>query len=77
VFDTVKDKNKREKMLAIVELLLKKNALYTNEVAKKLTLKLPYCNRLLDELAASRLIVRVKETSPSGGPIYLNRLIDA
>ena len=75
VFDTVKDRNKREKMRAIMELLLKKKELYTNEVAKKLALKLPYCNRLLDELAAMRLITRVKEASPSGGPIYLNQIM--
>jgi hypothetical protein len=75
MFDTVKDRNKREKMRAIMELLLKKKELYTNEVAKKLVLKLPYCNRLLDELTAMRLITRVKEASPSGGPIYLNQIM--
>jgi hypothetical protein len=74
-FDTVKDRKKREKMRAIMELLLKKKELYTNEVAKKLALKLPYCNRLLDELAAMRLLTRVKEASPSGGPIYLNQVM--
>lgn len=77
IFDTVKDKNKRKKMRAIMELLFKKKELYTNEVAKKLDLKLPYCNRLLNDLETMRLIMRIKETSPSGGPIFLNRVVVA
>ncbi|GEM_PF-1592605 len=77
IFDTVKDKNKRKKMRAMMELLFKKKKLYTNEVAKKLNLKLPYCNRLLKDLEKMRLITRIKETSPSGGPIFLNRVVIA
>lgn len=77
IFDTVKDKNKRKKMSAIMELLFKKNELYTNEVANELNLKLPYCNRLLNDLEKMRLITRMKETSPSGGPIFLNRVVVA
>lgn len=77
IFDTVKDKNKRKKMRAMMELFFKKRELYTNEVAKKLNLKLPYCNRLLNDLETMRLIIRIKEVSPSGGPIFLNRVVVA
>lgn len=73
-FESTKDRKKREKMQAVMNNLVQKKALYTNEVAKSLNLKLPYCNRLLDELSGMRLLHRVKETSPTGGPIYLNRL---
>lgn len=73
-FESTKDRKKREKMQAVMNSLVRKRAMYTNELAKSLDLKLPYCNRLLDELSGMRLLFRVKETSPTGGPIFLNRL---
>jgi len=49
--------------------------MYTNEIARGLRLTLPNCNYLLAELETSGLVERIKESSPSGGPLYLNRVI--
>ncbi|HYX05845.1 MAG TPA: hypothetical protein VE912_03850 [Bacteroidales bacterium] len=66
---------KKEKQREVLEYIVKKNNVYTNDIANSLKLKLPNTNRILKDLEGKRLIRRIKETSPSGGPIYLNKSI--
>lgn len=65
---------KRQKMLNIMKLLESSGARYTNQIATDLELTLPNCNYLLAELEGIGLVERRKESSPSGGPIFLNTL---
>jgi hypothetical protein len=74
-FETQKERRKKEKLLRILELLIRKTELYTNEIAHDLGLTLPNCNYLLSELESLRLVERIKESSPSGGPLFRNRLV--
>lgn len=76
-FEGKKEQRKKEKMRKILELLIARTQLYTNEIAKNLDLTLQNSNYLLGELERMRLVERIKETSPSGGPLFLNRLIFA
>jgi hypothetical protein len=62
---------------SVLEYILKKKELFTNDISDHLNIKLPNTNRILKELEEKRLIRRVKETSPSGGPIYLNKSVFA
>lgn len=72
-FEAKRVQQKKRKMRDILGLLADRGGLYTNEVAEALDLTLPNCNYLLSELSRQRLVERVKQSSPSGGPIYLNR----
>jgi len=74
-FEGKKEQRKKEKMRRILDLLIARTQLYTNEIAKNLELTLQNSNYLLGELEKMRLVERIKETSPSGGPLYRNRLI--
>lgn len=73
-FEGKRAQAKRQKMLSIVKLLDSSGALYTNQIATGLDLTLPNCNYLLSELQGKGLVERRKESSPSGGPIFLNAL---
>lgn len=67
--------SKKKNLESVLNYILKSRELYTNDIAESLNLKLPNTNRILKELEYKRLIKRVKETSPSGGPIFLNKSI--
>lgn len=73
--DTQKEISNKKNQRAVVEYILQKKEAYTNDIAEELDLKLPNTNRILKELEDKRLIKREKVTSPSGGPIYLNKSI--
>lgn len=73
--DTKKELSKKTKQKAVLEYILRKKEVYTNDIAESLDFKLPNTNRILKELGEKKLIKRVKETSPTGGPIYLNKSI--
>lgn len=73
--DSKKEIRKKKKQRSVLEYILKKKEAFTNDIAEAVNLKLPYTNRILKNLEANRLIRRVKETSPSGGPIYMNKSV--
>jgi len=73
--DTQKEKSNKKNQKDVIEYILKKKEAFTNDIAVALDLKLPNTNRILKELEEKRLIKREKVTSPSGGPIYLNKSI--
>lgn len=70
-----KEQNKKKTQKSVLNFILKKKEVFTNEIAKSLDLKLPYTNRILKALEKKKLIKRDKESSPSGGPIYMNKSI--
>lgn len=74
-FEGKREGAKRAKLRRVLQLLIERGELYTNEVARELELTLPNSNYLLGELESGRLVERVKEASPSGGPIYRNRVL--
>ncbi|MFH1570279.1 MAG: hypothetical protein ABIL09_19965 [Gemmatimonadota bacterium] len=74
-FEGKREHQKRMKLLRVLNLMIDRRELYTNEVAAQLELTLPNSNYLLGELETMRLVERLKEASPTGGPIYLNRLL--
>lgn len=73
--DSKKEVSKKRKQRSVLEHILKKKESFTNDIAEAVNLKLPYTNRILKNLEENRLIKRVKETSPSGGPIYMNKSV--
>lgn len=73
--ESIKEKRKKRKLLNMLEMIISQKEAFTNDIAKTLGLSLQNCNHLLDELEQVRLIEREKQISPTGGPLYLNRLI--
>ncbi len=73
--DSKKEISKKKKQRSVLEYILKQKEAFTNDIAEAVNLKLPYTNRILKNLEDNRLITRVKETSPSGGPIYMNKSV--
>ena len=70
-----REHQKRMKLLRVLNLMIDRRELYTNEVAQQLALSLPNSNHLLGQLESMRLIERLKESSPTGGPIFRNALL--
>ena len=74
-FESKKVSRKKKKQKTVLEYIINKKEVFTNDIADAVDLKLPYTNRILKELEEKKLIQRDKEVSPSGGFIYLNKSI--
>ena len=73
--DADKEKRKKAKMKDILDLLKKTGECATNEISSSLGLSLQNANHLLQELAYMHLIDRRKVSSPTGGPLFVNKMV--
>lgn len=69
------EKRKKAKMKDILVYLRAKRECATNEISDALDLSLQNANHLLQELAKMRLLERSKVSSPTGGPLFVNRMV--
>ena len=74
--DSDKEKRKKAKMKDILDLLKRTGECATNEISSSLGLSLQNANHLLQELAYMHLIDRRKVSSPTGGPLFVNKMVD-
>ena len=72
-----KEKRKKAKMKDILDLLKRNGEYATNEISSSLGLSLQNANHLLQELAYMHLIDRRKVSSPTGGPLFVNKMVAA
>ncbi len=70
-----KEKRKKAKMKDILDLLKRNGEYATNEISLRLGLSLQNANHLLQELADMHLIDRRKVSSPTGGPLFVNKMV--
>ena len=70
-----KERRKKAKMKDILDLLKRTGECATNEISSRLSLSLQNANHLLQELARMHLIDRRKVSSPTGGPLFVNKVV--
>ena len=73
--DPDKEKRKKAKMKYILDLLKRTGECATNKISSSLGLSLQNANHLLQELAYMHLIDRRKVSSPTGGPLFVNKMV--